>query len=272
MPVAGSGSEYAKNSDSPTSTWAPAAASGPSAARLRSNCSRERCDAVRKPIRARPSASWPSPSRCGSGSWANASATAWSAPTSLPDRAQNPCRSSARSTLGTTVSAIARSTPRWVSFISSPRWLPRASLTPALRLQQQCDRTVVDERHLHVGAEGAALGAEGRSHALIERLRVGRRRRVDEARPVALARVAVERELGDAQQLPADVPDRAVQLPLGVLEDPQPLELAGQAIGLLGCIAGPHPEQHQQSRADPRHLLTADLDRRAGDALDECSH
>ena len=62
------------------SAWAPAAASGPSAARLRSSCSRDAWEAERNPIRASPPASWPRPSRCGSGIWAIVSATASSAP------------------------------------------------------------------------------------------------------------------------------------------------------------------------------------------------
>jgi hypothetical protein len=123
-----------------------------------------------------------------------------------------------------------------------------------------------------VGAERSTLRSERRAHALVERLRQLGRRGVHEARAVALARVAVERELGDAEQLAADVADRQVQLAFGVLEDAQPLELAGQPVGLLGGVARPHAEQHQQPEADAGDLVAVDLDRRPADPLDERPH
>ena len=54
-----------------------------------------------------------------------------------------------------------------------------------------------------LGTEDAALGVQRRAYAFVERLGLLWRRRVHEARTVALARIAVERELADAEDRPA---------------------------------------------------------------------
>ena len=83
-------------------------------------------------------------------------------------------------------------------------------------------------------AEHAALRAEPLAEALVERLGVLGPRRGDVGRAVALARVAVERELRDAQHLA--VAERLVHAALGVREHPQRAHLVGQAVGLgLAC-------------------------------------
>ena len=57
-----------------------------------------------------------------------------------------------------------------------------------------------------------------------------RRRGVDVARAVALAGVAVERELAHAEDLA--LAERLVHPPLGVVEDPQRADLVGEPVGL----------------------------------------
>src|SRR5829696_4551074 len=87
-------------------------------------------------------------------------------------------------------------------------------------LEEQRDRAVVDELDVHVGAEDAALRAEPLADASVERLCDLARRGGDPARAVARARVAVERELADAQHRAVGA-QRLVHPTVGVGEDPQ---------------------------------------------------
>src|SRR3954469_11243273 len=70
-----------------------------------------------------------------------------------------------------------------------------------LDLDQQGHRAVVDQLDLHERAEHPAVRAEALAHPPVERLGVLGPRRGDVRGAVALARVAVERELGDAEDL-----------------------------------------------------------------------
>src|SRR5207302_68271 len=98
---------------------------------------------------------------------------------------------------------------------SSSRDHYRPRIYAGSRLDEQRDRPVVHEVDPHASAEPSSLRAEAFAHPLVQRLgRLGWRG-VDEARPVPLARVAVERELADAQDLAARVDDRHVHAPFG---------------------------------------------------------
>src|SRR5436305_6902599 len=57
-------------------------------------------------------------------------------------------------------------------------------------LHEECYRTVVHELNGHARTEATALCTERIAYPLIQRLRLLRRRGVDEARAVSLARVA----------------------------------------------------------------------------------
>jgi hypothetical protein len=78
-------------------------------------CSRDSCDAPRKPCDPMTSSSPPTSSRCSGGIVESTIRAPWSAPTSVPVRAQKPSGSSGRAILGTTVSHSARSTWSWLS-------------------------------------------------------------------------------------------------------------------------------------------------------------
>src|SRR4051794_36172956 len=84
-------------------------------------------------------------------------------------------------------SAAKRQTKRSSGGIGGPAY--------SLDLDQQGHRPVVDQLDLHQRAEHAAARAQAIAHALVERLGVLRARGGDVGGPVALARVAVEREL-----------------------------------------------------------------------------
>src|SRR5215211_182314 len=87
------------------------------------------------------------------------------------------------------------------------------------KLEQERHRAVVDQLDLHQGAEHATRRPQPFADLFVERLGVLRAGGVDVGRPVALAAVAVERELRDAQHLA--VAQRLVHPPLGVREDAQ---------------------------------------------------
>ena len=113
-------------------------------------------------------------------------------------------------------------------------------------------------------------GPEALAEALVERLGELGARRADEARPVALARVAVERELADAQDLA--VAERLVHAPVGVLEDAQRPDLVGQAVGARLRVVVGHAEQHEQPGTDAPGAAPVDAHLGAADALHQRPH
>ncbi|MDX6669939.1 MAG: hypothetical protein QOI91_302 [Solirubrobacteraceae bacterium] len=121
-----------------------------------------------------------------------------------------------------------------------------------------------------MAAPNAPRRAPALAEPLVERLGVLGAGRGDVGGTVALPRVAVERELGDAQDLA--VAQRLVHPSLRVREHPQRADLVGQAVGLLLGVAVAHAQQHQQTRADRRHLRTVHGDRRPRDPLHQRAH
>src|ERR1700710_23199 len=155
-----------------------------------------------------------------------------------------------------------------VGFDLAVRGLRERSLRrPSPDLEHQRHRAVVDEGHGHAGPEDALLSREPLAEAVVQRLRHLRPRRLDVAGSVALASVAIEGELADAEDLP--LAQRLVHPALGVVEDPQRPHLVGEAGGLLLPVAHADPEQHQHPRSDLGHPLALDVDRRLADPLDE---
>jgi len=69
------------------------------------------------------------------------------------------------------------------------------------KLDEERHRAVVDQLDLHLRAEDAAGGVEAVGEALVERLGVLRSGRGHVGRAIALARVAVEGELADDEDL-----------------------------------------------------------------------
>ena len=78
----------------------------------------------------------------------------------------------------------------------------------------------------------------------------------------------MQRELADDERRAARVEQRAVELAGVVLEDPQPRDLAGEALGVLLRVARGDAEQDEQARAD----LAARRRARPRHALNDCSH
>src|SRR5919198_2550975 len=111
---------------------------------------------------------------------------------------------------------------------------------------------------MHVRAEASALGTECATHSLVQALAVVRARGLNEARAVALARVAIDGEVADAQDLAADVLDREVHSALRVREDAKGEELAHELVRVLFGVVHVDAKEHEQAASDPRDLLAVD--------------
>ena len=146
-----------------------------------------------------------------------------------------------------------------------------------LRVQHDCDRTVVDERDLHPRAEDTAgdtrsIVRHGLAEGVVQRLRLSRIGCAREARAVSLAGVGDERELTDDQRLARDVEERAVEAAALVLEDPEPCDLAGERPSVLLAVAGGDAEQHDDTGPAGADHLTLDRDRGFAHPLHDRTH
>src|SRR5919198_6584236 len=110
------------------------------------------------------------------------------------------------------------------------------------------DRALVHQLDLHPRAEGAGLDvyperAQRLAEALVERLGFLGRSGLGKARPVSFGRVREQRELTDDEGRAASVEERAVELPLLVLEDPQARDSSGKPLRSRRVVAARDPEQ-----------------------------
>ncbi len=85
-------------------------------------------------------------------------------------------------------------------------------------------------------------------------------------RPVPATRVAVQRELADAEDLA--FAERLVHPPVGIREHAQGSDLVGEPIGLGLRVGAGDTQQHEQPGADLADLLAIHGDRRAAHPLD----
>ena len=130
-----------------------------------------------------------------------------------------------------------------------------------------------DELDRHPGAEDAGLDrhpelAQRGAEPLVERFGCRRSRGAREARTVAPRGVGDQRELADHQRRAARLEQRAVELPVVVLEDAEPRHLRGEPVGVGVTVAGRDPEED----AEPGPDRAAGRNRRAGHPLDDASH
>src|SRR5262249_59739503 len=93
-----------------------------------------------------------------------------------------------------------------------------------------------------------------------------------DARPVATPRVANQRELADGEHRAARVEDVAVDPAVVTLEDPQPRDLAAEALRLPRAVAARDADQHEQAVPDLTDRLFPDHDTGPGHALDDGPH
>jgi hypothetical protein len=116
------------------------------------------------------------------------------------------------------------------------------------------------------------LHADCRDESLVEPLGDLRRRGGDETGPAAFAAVAEQRELADDEHRPADIDQRQVHLPIGIVENAKLHRLVGKLLGVGFHIALLHAEQHEQAAADLTDDLAVDGDAGPGDALEDGFH
>ncbi len=138
--------------------------------------------------------------------------------------------------------------------------VPKAFLSPSkdlLAVQQQGDRAVVDQAHLHHLAEAAggdleAVAGQGGGQVCVELFRHFRGRGASEGGAAALAAVAQDGELGDQQQFEAGIQEREVQQAAVLTgKDPEVGQFLGQKGHVGGAVVGRHSGQDQESRSDP---------------------
>ena len=122
-----------------------------------------------------------------------------------------------------------------------------------------------------VSTRDAAL-AQQRDEALVERDRHLRARRVDEARPASLHRVAVERELRDDEQRAVHVGEGEVHLVVGVGEEAEADDLVGHPDERGLAVGVREADEQEKAALDATGDPIADAHFGAGDSLEEDAH
>ena len=159
-----------------------------------------------------------------------------------------------------------------VGFYANSRTLGQCS-----GLQPEGNRTVIDQTHLHIRAEAAAL------HDSKTRLRLAdqvieqpvtllRRRGIRETGATALARIRGERELRHQQQSTPGIEQTEIHPALGVGKHPVTQQALEQARRPGLVITPLHADQHQQSRADRADHPAIDPDLGLTHALQQTNH
>jgi hypothetical protein len=122
-------------------------------------------------------------------------------------------------------------------------------------IQQQRDRAVVDQTHIHVRLKSTGFnvnplpsnfGHEG----FVESLSLLWPSSVDKARPATFATVAKQCELTDDQHSPMNIAQRKIHLSVVILEDSQACDLFGKGHGVGVSIVRPDAKQHQKTTLD----------------------
>ena len=148
--------------------------------------------------------------------------------------------------------------------------------SPTARLHDEGHGAVVDQIHVHVGGEAPggdldALPADLGRQVVVQGLGEGRILGAVEARAVALAGRAGERELAYDQARAGDVFDRKVH-GRATREDAQGRELACQRVRVRSVIAALDPGENHKPEADLADDLTLDAHLGARNALDDDDH
>ncbi len=150
-------------------------------------------------------------------------------------------------------------------------------LREVLEVRHQRHRPVVDQGHLHRGAEAAgrhleAAAAEVLDQGVDQRLRLLGRGGAVEGGAAAAGHRAGEGELGDDQEGPADGGGVEVHPAGVVLEDPQAGELAGRGAHRLRAVAALDSHQHEEAAADLADRLAGHFHRRRAHPLYDEAH
>lgn len=151
----------------------------------------------------------------------------------------------------------------------------RSELLPAI--EQQSNRAVIDEFHLHHGAEDSGGDLETSApdaggEVKVKTLGLGRVGRLGKAGPAPGAAVAQEGELAHHEHRAAGLRHVAVHLALVVLEGAEVDDLLGEAVGVVVGVAPRHSQEDEPADADPSDAFALYLDRRSHHPLQHRAH
>src|SRR4051812_29199546 len=143
--------------------------------------------------------------------------------------------------------------------------------------QPERHRTVIDQRHLHVGPEYARgygpMGRPGTVQEIVkEALCLLRGRRPAEARSGAFLSLGGQGELRNQQQLALDVAQREIHLPLLVAEDPVGQDPLQEPVRGSHGIAALHTNKGKDAAPDGTDGLGIDGHRSTVYPLNERNH
>jgi hypothetical protein len=139
-------------------------------------------------------------------------------------------------------------------------------------LQPESDRSVVAQRHLHVGAKFASgddrVLLPGQLHKQVEQLstqvrRCGRA----EAGAVAAPSIGRQRELRHQQQPAALLAEVEIHFPVAIRKHPVCQQSFQQSLSLSRCVTLFNTQQHQQAGANPANFGTGNGDMGMCDTL-----
>jgi hypothetical protein len=109
-------------------------------------------------------------------------------------------------------------------------------------------------------------------HVFVESLGLGGRHGSVKARAPPATRVTVERELTDDEEAATNFAERAVHFALSVFENAKTDDLVDQVPRVGFAVAFGDPDESNHAVVDTPYDVSADLDSRAGDALDDGAH
>jgi hypothetical protein len=150
-------------------------------------------------------------------------------------------------------------------------------LGPRPRFQPKSDGTVVDQGHLHVGAENAAfdprvLDARCGNEPFEQATPQIRRGRCGKSRPQSVPGVGSESELRDQEKISFDLAEIEVHFAMFVGENAIFQHFVQELLSGRGIIVRPDPDEHQESALDRGDDRPLDPDFGLKNPLKECDH
>src|SRR3989338_3392338 len=144
-------------------------------------------------------------------------------------------------------------------------------------IQDKSHRPVIGQRHIHHGTELPRFHLYVLAAQLLNKTTIKLFPLLGFGRPVkrraaALAAIAVQRELGNNEDLRADLGQRQVHFPVRILEYPYLRDLLRQINGILLGVALAYTDEDQHAAADPADHLPIDPDLRLTDPLHDDFH
>lgn len=145
-------------------------------------------------------------------------------------------------------------------------------------VDDDCDGTVVDEVHLHIGSElprfyvETILLTETVVEVLIQRQCLLGAGGLDKRRTVAMTHIAIECELRDRQNGTIDFLDTQVHLALCVLKNTQLCHFLGDIIGIGLRVGVGDAHQKHETLVNMSHDIAVNADGGMGGALYDNSH